>query len=355
MSRFSRVVFLGTGSAVPSARRNQSGYAVIMSNGRQIIIDCGEGTQLQTMRSRSVRLGAVDAVMLTHSHGDHSFGLPGLLCTMQMQGRDRPLTVVGPAGLRAAMDGWLRFASGGAYPLEYEIEWVELEPGKAADFRLDAFGVGVQARPLTHTVPAFGFVLREDSRRALDARRAAELGARGPQLGELQRGNDVVVDGRTVSAAECAGPEVAGRSLAVLQDTSDSSEALEACRDVTLLVHECTLHDALRDQAVARGHSTAAMAGEYARRAGAHTLVLTHFSQRYRASAAEDDSGGGPPYVTDLVAEAAAAAGPGVAVFAAHDFFAMRAGKKSGPFAPEAELDFTAAAAAAGDAALAGR
>lgn len=312
--------------------------ALKLASGRAVLIDCGEATQHQCMRSRSVSLQKIDVVLLTHLHGDHCFGIFGLICTMAMGGRETPLRIVAPEGARRMVEVVLTTQAGGTPFEPFPIVWDELKADENADLSLESVGLTVAARPLEHRVPAFGYVLREADREgALDAAKAMAAGARGPQLGALKRGKDVRLDdGTVVRAADCTGATVPGRTLAVLQDTSNSDRALEAARGCDLLVHECTLHDAMRELAIERGHSTGRMAGEYAVRCGAKMLVLTHMSPRYkyRVDAAPDVD----VCVEDLVAEAIDGCEGRLPVVAARDFTALVA--KRGGFEEEPELDF---------------
>lgn len=233
------------------------------------------------MKSSSVRAQSLSAILITHLHGDHCFGLFGLLCTAASNGRSGPLLLVGPRGLRHMVVTVLS-ASGGfaGMPLQFlELEHETPYP----DLGLIAGGVRLAAYPLKHRIASFAYVLTEGLKPgALLVNEAKRLGAEGRQLATLKEGLDVqLADGRTVRSVDCVGPPVPARRIALLQDTYDSSSALDALQGVDLLIHECTYSAALKEKAIEHGHSTSSMAGEFAAQCNAAMLVMTHFSARY--------------------------------------------------------------------------
>src|SRR5512142_3370833 len=180
-----RIVFLGTGAAAPTQQRNVSSVAVVL-DGRVLLFDCGEGTQHQLMRS-PVRSGAIEAVFITHLHGDHLFGLPGLIATLGLNARTAPLTIYGPRGLRAFLDAI-------PYPgTTYDVEVVEIDSRnrKEAEIRHGS-GYRVVASLLEHSVPRFGYgVIENDRAGRFDVEKARQLGVpEGPLFGCLPRGFD---------------------------------------------------------------------------------------------------------------------------------------------------------------------
>jgi ribonuclease Z len=202
------VSFLGTSSAQPQpGKRNMSSLVVTTSLGSCVMVDCGEGTQHQLMRSSAVKVTKVSAIFITHLHGDHCFGLPGLLCTLGLNGRTAPLPVVGPQGVQELVTTVLRLS--GSDDLGFPIVFHELDGTQAHDFTVDLhLGTDkserllVHGSPLTHRLPTIGYVLCELAQgRQLDSNKAMAAGARGPALGRLKRGEDVVLDdGTTVRA-----------------------------------------------------------------------------------------------------------------------------------------------------------
>jgi ribonuclease Z len=284
--RFQKLVFLGTGSSIPAPdRRNTSAIALGLSNATTILLDCGEATQHQLMRSGAVRFQSIASILVTHLHGDHCWGIFGLLCTMANQGRTEPVLLVGPVGLRVMVETVLSVSGGFGGLL---LEFCELTPGQAyPDLGwINSDGAHLQAYPLQHRIASFGYVLTEGIKSgALDMVKAKAAGANGKQLGQLKAGQDVTLaDGRIVRGSECVHAPVRARKIALLQDTSDSSAAAAAVQDVDLLIHECTYAADLLEKALAHGHSTSAMAGTFAASVNSSMLVLTHFSARYETS-----------------------------------------------------------------------
>ncbi len=289
-----RLTFLGTGSATPSRSRNVSSIALqLPESGRLWLFDCGEGTQHQFLRS-PLRLSQVERIFFTHLHGDHLYGLPGLLASRGMQEITTPVTLYGPAGLEQFVRTALRVSHGGLpYPLRCEI----IHPGAV-------YGepeLRVECAPMSHRVPAFGYRITEaDLPGHFDVERARALGIpEGPLYGRLKRGETLTLpDGRTVNGAELVGPERKGRSVVITGDTVASQDAVELGRGASVLVHEATYMEADAGLAARSMHATAAGAAHVAREAGAETLILSHFSPRYE--------GEGPLTLADLLAEAQA-------------------------------------------------
>jgi ribonuclease Z len=213
----------------------------------------------------------------------------GLLLTIGTNGRETPLTLIGPTGIRNMVETVL-MAQGGL-PL-YQLEFVEIETDASLDLGMITDGIKVSIHPLKHRITAFGYVFEEPSRPgALNAARAVELGARGRELGKLKRGLDVTLeDGTIVRCADVLSASIPGARVAFLQDTADSSAAREACMGCDLMIHEATYDECLREKAVLHGHSTANMAGAFAAECKAKMLILTHFSARYMIKRPHDSS-----------------------------------------------------------------
>jgi len=256
-----RIVFLGTSSGTPSRERNVTSVAIVL-DGSVLLFDCGEGTQHQLLRA-PVRSGSIDAIFVSHLHGDHVYGIPGLLGTFSMNARERPLRIVGEEGVRGYLDGVL---SATHHHSTFPIE-VSLPPYRGRDF-------SVIAAPLEHRVPSLGFCLIEDERPGkFDPEMALALGIQpGPEYAELIRANDPRV----------VGPSRKGRRIAICTDTVPCASAIELARGADVLIHEATYAEEMRAEADDRGHSTAAGAARVAAEAGVELLILTHFSVRYR-------------------------------------------------------------------------
>jgi ribonuclease Z len=224
----------------------------------------------------SVGLVDLPEVFLTHYHADHFLGLPGMLKTFAMRGRERPVAIYGPPGLRELYGAFRRIVGRLPYPLEL----VELRAGDTldrGDYRLLVF-------PVAHGVSAVGYMLAEAERPGrFDASAADALGVpAGPERGALQRGETVTLpDGRMVTPAAVLGPARAGRRLVYTGDTAPTEMVRALAEDADLLVHEATFGADEADRASETMHSTAAQAGELARDAGVRMLALTHLSPRY--------------------------------------------------------------------------
>jgi ribonuclease Z len=265
-----RIVFLGTSSGSPSRDRNVSSVALVL-DGTVLLFDCGEGTQHQLLRA-PVRSGAIQAIFITHMHGDHVYGLPGLLATMSLNARSASLDVIGVEMLREYLDGVL--ATTDHHPI-FPIRMMQ------PPYRGDGFSV--VAAPLDHRIPALGYCVIEDDRPgAFDPEKARALGIpEGPAWGELQRSHDPRV----------VGSSRRGRRIVYCTDTRPCASAVELARGADVLIHEATYTEELREDADERRHSTAAGAARVAAEAGVGRLIITHFSTRYRdASALLDEA-----------------------------------------------------------------
>ncbi|HWH14307.1 MAG TPA: ribonuclease Z, partial [Miltoncostaeaceae bacterium] len=267
------ITFIGTSASVPTAGRGTAA-TLVARGGDRLLVDCGEGTQRQLLRS-GLGLVDVDAVLLTHLHGDHYLGLPGLLKTFGLRDRTAPLPVVGPPGL-AALLGVLRPVIGRtAFPLEVR----EVAEGVA----WTAPGARVEAFPTRHSVPSVGYALIEEARPgAFDVDAARSLGVPpGPLFGRLQRGQEIALgDGRRVRSAEVLGPPRPGRRVVLTGDTEPCAATVVAAHRADLLVHEATFAAADGARARATRHSTAREAAEVGRQAEVALLALTHLSNR---------------------------------------------------------------------------
>jgi len=271
------VFFAGTAGSIPTARRGLPAL-LVRRGGERILFDCGEGTQRQLVRS--LGLADVDEVFLTHFHADHWLGLPGMLKTFDLRGRERPLTIHGPPGLRDVMALGLRAAG----RVGFELELVELEPAQV----LEREGYAVAAVPVAHRGAAYGYVLYEHPRPGrFDPVAAAELGvAPGPDFGRLQRGEAVA----GVAPEQVLGPPRPGRKLVISGDTTPCEALRVAAHGADVLVHEATFADSERERAGETRHSTARQAAELARQAGVTLLALTHLSTRHPAAVLRDEA-----------------------------------------------------------------
>jgi ribonuclease Z len=277
------VVFLGTSGSAPTAQRAPSA-TLIRRGGERLLVDCAEGTQRQLLRS-DVGLVDLEEVFLTHLHADHFLGLPGMLKTFALRGREVPITVYGPAGTRALL-GDLRRVFG---RLPYGLEIVELAPGD----ELERDGYMLVAFAVDHRVSAVGYALVEHVRPGrFDVDAADRLGVPdGPERGLLQRGESVTLDdGAVVHARDVLGDERPGRKLVLTGDTAPCGTVVDVSAGADLLVHEATFLADERDRARETAHSTAGEAALVAREAGVKLLALTHVSNRYGGAAVEEEA-----------------------------------------------------------------
>jgi ribonuclease Z len=270
------IVFLGTSGSMPTAQRAPAA-TLIRRGGERLLFDCAEGTQRQLLRS-GVGLVELREVFLTHYHADHYLGLPGMMKTFALRGRELPLTVYGPPGLEALFTVLKRIFG----RLTYPVELVELRPGESLErgggtYHLVTFAVA-------HGVSAIGYVLLEEPRPGrfdVDAAEALEIPV-GPERGTLQQGESVTLaDGRVITPDAVLGPARPGRKVVLTGDTAPAASVLDAARAADVLVHEATFADEEEERARETAHSTARDAAELARAAEVGMLALTHLSNRY--------------------------------------------------------------------------
>jgi ribonuclease Z len=268
------LVFLGTAGSAPTPARSPAAL-LVRRGGDRLLFDCGEGTQRQLMRS-TVGLPDLEEIFITHFHGDHYLGLPGMLKTFQLRQRELPLTIYGPAGLLQLFSELRRVFGRVGYPLEL----VEVRPGDA----LERDGYRLLAFPVDHGVAAVGWALEEHVRPGrFDTEAADALGVPfGPERGLLQRGEPITLkDGRTVASSEVVGPARPGRRIVIPGDTAPVETVRALAEGADVLVHEATFTEDERDRAADTLHSTARQAAAIAQAAGVRLLALTHISARF--------------------------------------------------------------------------
>jgi len=270
-----RVTFLGTSGAVPTARRNPS--AVFCNReGEELLFDVGEGTQRQMMRFGTGF--SVSHVFLTHCHGDHVLGLPGLCQTMDFNERDEPLAIHTPRGTRGIVERLVGVT--GTRP-SFPVRVNEVGAG---DVALDGEEFAVRAFETDHRTRSVGYALVEADRKGrFDREHAEELGVPvGPAFSRLHDGESVELDdGTVVDPEQVVGPPRPGRRVVYTGDTRPIEAVVEAATGADLLIHDATFATDHADRAVSTAHSTAAEAADVATRAGAKRLALTHVSSRY--------------------------------------------------------------------------
>lgn len=270
-----RAVILGSGGAVPTIQRMLPSM-VLLREGEMFMFDCGEGTQLQLSKSR-LGWARMRAIFISHLHGDHIIGLAGLLMTMSMGSRERPLRIFGPPGIADYINlsrKYLKF--GVAYPLEI----VETEGGVIVDEE-EYF---IEAIAVKHRVFTLAYRLVEQMRPGrFNLEKARELNIPpGPLYKRLQSGEEITLDdGRIIRPDEILGEARPGRKVVYMVDTRPFTEGIEFARGADLLIHDGMFDDEMTGESKMRGHSTTRQAAWVAKEAGVDRLVLVHISPRY--------------------------------------------------------------------------
>jgi len=273
-----RVTCLGTSGAVPTTQRNPSSL-LCNREGERLLFDAGEGTQRQMMR-----FGTgfdVSGVFITHTHGDHVLGLPGLIQTWSFNERTRKLRIYTPQGTRQAVE---ELVHAGETTPSFPVEISTVSPGQRV---LDTEAYTLRAVRTSHRVPSVGYALHEAERNGrFDREKAESLGVPvGPKFSTLHEGRSVELeDGTIVEPEQVVGEPRPGRSVVYTGDTLPTDAVIDAAENADLLIHDATFTDADSGRAKKTGHSTAREAGEVAESAGVERLVLTHISSRYAGS-----------------------------------------------------------------------
>ena len=277
-----RVHILGCGSALPTLHHMASSQVVELRD-KQFMVDCGEGTQLQVRRSR-INFNKIQAVFISHIHGDHVFGLPGLLSTMGMLSRIRPLSIYAPANFGPLLKFFLSYYGEG---LAFEVRHIPLTM-REPEVIYHTKSLEISAFPLNHVIETFGFLFREkEPQFNVKKWKIGEYGLSLTEIAAVKRGEDVVremPDGSclTLPFEELGYKPFEPRSYAYCSDTAPFPEEADWVRGVNLLYHESTYLDELSDLAVARHHSTTSQAARCASEAGVGKLVIGHYSSRVK-------------------------------------------------------------------------
>ena len=269
---------LGTAAGKPLHGRHLPSMALVM-NGRILLFDCGEAAQFQ-MRQARLRTSRVETICITHLHGDHFYGLPGLITTMALNNRRRPLTIIAPEELSGILD---QLPGTRATERSFDIELISLS-GESCGLVFQSDLYSISSRPLDHRTDTFGYRLDQlAGPPSLDGSRAQALGvAESAEFRALSQGQAITTArGRTVRPEEVVSRPKPAPSFAYVSDTRPCQGGMELARSVTLLVHEATYLHHLLLKAKSTKHSTALEAAELARKAGAQALVVCHYSSRY--------------------------------------------------------------------------
>jgi len=272
-----RITFLGTGGTLPTINRNPSAIFV-NREGDMMLFDCGEGTQQQMMRAKTGM--KISSILITHFHADHFLGIPGLIQTMSFNGRTEPLDIYGPVSTERMVRLMVEL---GYYNMGFEINAHELEDGDI----INKEEYSIKAVATVHGIPSLGYVLEENNRAGrFNRERAIELGVpAGPLFSKLQKGENVIVNGRTIKPSQVIGETRPGRKIVYSGDTRPCKNIERESEGADLLIHDGTFDDELLDWALETKHSTVSEAAQLAKKANVRQLILTHFSSRYSENA----------------------------------------------------------------------
>lgn len=269
------IIFLGTGGSWPTVKRNVSSIAV-KRGGEIILFDCGEGTQRQFQKSKLSYM-QISKVFITHFHGDHFLGIPGLAQTMQLNDREEPLYIYGPKGLIKLVSQLLSL---GYFKPGYKIVAYEVKNGDVLDFGEYV----IHVLKVKHNVPALAYSLVENMRPGkFNKPKALELGVpEGPLFSKIQRGETITLkNGKKITPDLVLGPPRKGRKIVISGDTKSCEKLIDFSKDADVLIHDATFDSELEEVANEHGHATAFQAAEIAKKANVERLYLTHISPRY--------------------------------------------------------------------------
>ena len=276
------ITFLGTSSGVPTLTRNVSSLALKLSQKAEVwLFDCGEGTQHQLIKS-TIKFSQIRKIFITHMHGDHIYGLPGLLATLGLSGNSKGIDIYGPSNLKNFISSALK----NSYcKISFPLKFFEVENSAQTNTNLfEDELMEVKCASLKHRLPAFGYRVNEkDKPGQFNLEKAKKLNIpEGPIYGRLHSGQRVKLeDGRILNGSDFCGEPKKGESFVYCTDTIFSKRAVELSKNVDLLVHESTFSDKDEEMAVEKLHSTTIMAAKTALLSNAKKLVLTHISPRY--------------------------------------------------------------------------
>ncbi|MCI6994192.1 ribonuclease Z [uncultured Methanobrevibacter sp.] len=267
------IIFLGTSSAVHSYNRNHPAI-ILKAFGETMLFDCGEGTQRQLIFAK-VSPMKISKIFLSHYHGDHILGLPGLLQSMNFRGRETKLTIYGPKGLNTLKNAIFNL---GYCKIDFPIEFIEIgtETIESCEEYI------IKSQDVNHQVPCLAYTVKELKKPRFLREKAIELGVPvGPAFGKLHNGEEVEVNGKIIKPEQVLGPARKGNKVTYSGDTTPCEEMIEFAKDSTLLIHESTYVNEDADKAKDNFHSTSSDAARIAKKSNSKQLVLTHFSTRY--------------------------------------------------------------------------
>ncbi|MEM3670858.1 MAG: ribonuclease Z [Thermoprotei archaeon] len=273
------IAFLGTGAGAPTPRRGAPSI-IVRRGSRAFMFDCGEGTQIAMKRFRTGFSRLTD-VIVTHMHGDHVLGVPGLLMSLSLNASPEAITVHGPKGLGEFLDAALRTTS---FRPKFDLKINEFEPPSTPSTLIDEKDFSVQIVSADHSMPSFAVALVEKSRPGVfDVEACRRLGVpKGPLWGRLQRGEKITVNGETITPEQVMGPRRRGRKIVYSGDTRPCERVLELGAGADVFIHEATMPDDSSDEAWEGGHSTLSQALQIIGKSGCSHGVLTNFGQKVR-------------------------------------------------------------------------
>lgn len=267
------ITFLGTASAIPSKNRNHTSIAV-KGFGETFLFDCGEGTQRQ-LNFTNISPMKIDKIFISHLHGDHILGLPGLIQSMGFRGREKPLYIYGPKGLMKIKNCLF---NNGINPVNYEVNIIEVEEGTL----IETEEYIIRTIKTKHNQVNYSYSIEEKKKPRFLREKAIELGVEvGPDFGRLHNGETIEVNGKIIKPEQVLGPPRKGKKLTYSGDTRPCKNMVKLAKDSSLLIHEGTFIETDRDKAIENGHSTALEAAKIAKEANVEKLIITHFSNRY--------------------------------------------------------------------------
>ena len=269
------VIFLGTGCMQPTKMRNHAGMLLSYKN-ENILFDCGEGIQRQ-MRIAGIKPAKITRLCISHWHGDHVLGIPGLLSSMGADQYAKKLRIYGPKESKVFLNYMLKgFAAKDI--IEHEVH--EVEKG----IFLETEDFSLEAQPLKHSTSCVGFSFHEQDKRKINVMKAKKLGLEeGPLLGKIQQGKEIIVNGKKIKADDVS-YVVQGKKVSYVTDTMECNGVNALAKEADLLIIEGTLLDELREKAHKSRHLTVKQAAIIASQNNAKKLVITHLSQRYKNS-----------------------------------------------------------------------
>ena len=266
------IIFLGTTAAVPSSKRNHTSIAIKYRD-EVILWDCGEGTQRQMIRSK-ISYMRISKIFITHFHGDHFLGLPGLFQTLSFAGRERPLQIYGPRGIKEITE---ILSSIGNIELNFDIRAIEYQ-----DKEIKTEHYKITPIEVEHSVPTYGLIFEEIKGKEFLKEKAQDLGLKpGPAYSKLQKGEHILVNGKEITPEDVLGEQKKGIKIVYSSDTLPCDRITENCKDA-ILIHDSTFDETLRDKALESLHSTCVDAAHVASEGAAKKLFLTHISPRYK-------------------------------------------------------------------------